>query len=134
MRPIVAYLAITLIFATSVSMGSAPGIPLTVSVYTQITVERLELAISTWGSENRPPTAIEEAALFTAHGTTARLYYGFMSRNSRQVRAYLDSHPVVADRISELAQQLRAFISQTDTGPDDWRSDPDSPGETRGSE
>jgi hypothetical protein len=77
--------------------------PLTVEAYCDLTVERMQLAAFTWGTEARPPYATEEEELWSRYRTTPQEYYGFMGIQGAAVKEYLSANPYVQKEIDELA-------------------------------
>jgi hypothetical protein len=96
-----------------------PGLParaaeLTVADYVDLTIARLELAVRTWSEERRSPVETEEAALFEAKGTTAKVYFHFAGEHGKEIEGYLEENTDKRDRIAALSQEVQRLIEQAE--------------------
>jgi hypothetical protein len=81
-----------------------------VEVYLDLTIARLQLILDTWAEEDRPPTGPEEAALCEEYGFSAKEYYKFSGTHRKEIDAYLESNPDIADEIEYLSQQIQGLL------------------------
>jgi len=85
---------------------------LTVASYVDLTIERLELAYTTWSQEDRSPVETEEAELCLPYETDLDAYYAFAGKHHQEIEDYLAEHTDKRDRIDQLAADIAAIIEQ----------------------
>jgi hypothetical protein len=107
-------LAVTLAALLLLTGLPARAAELTVADYVDLTIARLELAQRTWSEEGRSPVETEEAALFEAAGTTAKVYYRFAGENGKAIESYLEENTDKRDRIEALSQEIQSLIEQAE--------------------
>lgn len=102
-----------------VALALLAGIPvqateLSVAGYVDLTIARLELAQETWGEEGRSPVETEEAALFEAYGTTAKVYFRFAGAHPSEIEGHLAENTEQRDRIEALSREIERLIEQAE--------------------
>jgi hypothetical protein len=107
-RPVLALLA------CGVFWGALPALAgeLTVAQYVDLTIDRLELARTTWSEEGRSPVETEEAAVCQLYETTLSEYYGFAGEHRQEIEDYLAENTEKRDEIEALAAEIDSLIDQ----------------------
>lgn len=85
---------------------------LTLESFVDVTIVRLELAVTTWSDEGRSPSEAEEDDLFEEHDTLADHYFRFASERHVDIGSYLEDHPLERNEIDILSRQVRQLIEQ----------------------
>lgn len=97
--------------------SAAVAADLTVTDYIDLTIARLELARQTWSTERRSPVETEEAPLYEARGTTAKVYFRFAGENRTAIESFLEQNTDKRDRIEALSREIHRLIEQAEVTP-----------------
>jgi predicted NACHT family NTPase len=87
---------------------------LTVESYVDLTIDRLELARTTWSEEGRSPVETEEAAICQLYETTLDAYYRFAGEHRKEIEDYLAQNTEKRDTIDALAAEIKSLIDQVE--------------------
>jgi len=108
-----------LVFALAASLvcvlagrEGAQAEPLSVAMFCELSIARLQLATDAWEQMGRSPTDAEGDTLWQQHGTTAEEYYTFASAYREEVDGYLTSYPEVQAQIERLIERLEQLSNQ----------------------
>lgn len=112
-------LAAALAAAAGLLLAAPPAAAaeLTVAVYVDLTIGRLELAHDTWTQEGRSPAETEEAEVCRLYDTDLDAYYAFAGAHREEIEDYLDELPEKRQRIETLAAEIAATIEQKEAQP-----------------
>jgi hypothetical protein len=99
------------------SLGSQPVEaaelkPLTVENYCNLTVERLELARSSWYWLKAAPTDVQLQALWEKYNTNEKEYLRFASKNRQKLEQHLEKHADLKQKIDQLSEEIKLYIKQ----------------------
>lgn len=106
-----AVISVTLLLTGGEQVGAAD---LSVATYCELSVVRLQLAVTTWEQLGRSPTEDEEVSLWQRYGTTAEEYYAFGSAHRDEVDQYLAVYAAVETEVERLSARLEELIEQVE--------------------
>lgn len=90
---------------------------LTVADYVDLSISRLELARSTWSTEQRSPVETEEATLFETWGTTAAAFYRYAGDHAKEIEGFLEENTEKRNRIEALRAEIESLIEAAEVQP-----------------
>lgn len=106
--------AAVLLGALALPIGAAE---LTLDLYFDVTVARLELIATSWETTGAPPEEQQEADLFTSHGTTSEAYLAYAGGHHAEIDDRLANDDALRQDIAALVTRIDQAIAQTEAQP-----------------
>jgi len=106
--------AAVLLGALALPAGAAE---LTLDLYFDVTVARLELIATSWETTGAPLDEQQEADLYVSHGTTSEDYLAFTGAHHAEIDGRLESDEALRQDIDALQARIEQAIAQREAQP-----------------
>lgn len=106
--------AAVLLGALALPVGAAE---LTLDLYFDVTVARLNLLATSWETTGAPPDEQQEADLFASHGTTSEDYLAYAGGHHAEIDDRLANDDALRQDVAALEARIEQAIAQTEAQP-----------------